>query len=267
MIDNKLCLVCVFAIALSGNVSVADEVEIAQRVDRLEHIVNGQGLISLLNRVEHLQDEIKRLHGDNELLRHELTTLRRRQRELYLDLDVLLQAQAVTTIAAVEGPVLDEMIPDQIDVMSDDSVSINQTINTGDDATSLAVDHDENDYQSALQVLRSGEYEQAIDMLDVFIDSYPQSDYLPNAYYWQGEANYVLHRFDLAILSFQTVIDRFPMSNKVADALLKRGFSQYELDKVTEAESTLTTVIESYPDTPAARLAKVRLAIIKQEVR
>ena len=90
---------------------------------------------------------------------------------------------------------------------------------------------------------------------------------MPNAYYWQGEANYVLRNFDLAITAFQTVIERFPVSSKVPDALLKQAFSQYELGQVALAKTNLKRVIEQYPTTSAARLAKVRLERLDKEAQ
>jgi tol-pal system protein YbgF len=100
--------------------------------------------------------------------------------------------------------------------------------------------------------------------LSSFPQQYPQSSYLPNVYYWQGEANYVVRNFDQAITAFQTVLDQYPDSNKVPDALLKRGFSEYEIGNADKATATLEQVLQDYPDSSAARLAKVRLDRIQQ---
>ena len=89
--------------------------------------------------------------------------------------------------------------------------------------------------------------------------------YLPNAYYWQGEAKYVLRQFADAAALFQIVIDEYPTSSKVADALLKRGFSEQEMGDSQRAEATLNQVVEKYPNSSAARLAKARLERINQQ--
>ena len=266
MLDNKnLFAMLALTAAMTANVSVADEQQMTERIERLERVINGQGLMSLLGRVEALQSEVQRLNGDNELLRHELATLRQRQRQLYLDLDERLQAQAKQAKTPSVALVLDEIAVDELEI---NAVPTENTLeNAAVTHNTATIDNGEEDYDRALKTLHGGQYEQAIDMFNLFIDDYPRSRYLPNAYYWQGEANYVLRDFKLAISSFQSVIERFPNSNKVADALLKRGFSQYELDQVAEAKTTLTNVMESYPDTSAARLAKVRLDLIKQEAR
>ncbi|MDC9725831.1 MAG: tol-pal system protein YbgF [Gammaproteobacteria bacterium] len=235
---GKKSLLAVMVLSpLMANTVWADEAALTQRIDRLERIIQGQGLVSLLGRVDQLQSEVQRLNGENESLNHQLEMMKKRQRDLYLDLDQRLQAQSVTAPTVIP------------------------------ETTPVAVENGEAAYQAALQTLRSGQYEQAITALSEFPEQYPQSHYLPSAYYWQGEANYVLRHFDLAIVAFQTVIDRFPESSKVADATLKQGFSQYELDQLELATATLTRVIDKYPNTSAARLAKVRLDRIKQATR
>lgn len=268
------------------NVVWADEAALNQRIDRLERIIKGQGLVSLLSRVDQLQNEIKRLNGENEALHHELEVMQKRQRDLYLDLDGrLLQSQsqavaitpptvAVTNVDDVIEPIILQAsspvktMQPAAEIQTPVAPEANAEVNTVPSAPAVerqvnaapvAVENGEAAYQAALQTLRGGQYEQAIAALSAFPEQYPQSNYLPNAYYWQGEANYVLRHFDIAVTAFQTVIDRFPASRKVADATLKLGFSQYELGTIDTAITTLKKVVEQYPNTSAARLAQVRL--------
>ncbi|MFW5450876.1 MAG: tol-pal system protein YbgF [Methylophagaceae bacterium] len=268
-----------FAILLSpmmANIAWADEAALTQRIDRLERIIQGQGLVSLLGRVDQLQNEVQRLNGDNESLRHEIELMQRRQRELYLDIDQRLQAQAaapapvVTEIEAPsvlepEQPAADNQVPAIEPVPAVEPTAEMETETSAPETSPVAVENGEAAYQSALQILRSGQYEQAVVALSAFPEQYPHSNYLPNAYYWQGEASYVLRNFDAATVAFQTVIDQYPASSKVADATLKLGFSQYELGQSDSAKTTLMNVMEQYPNTSASRLAKVRLDRIKQE--
>jgi len=274
---GKKALVVMLCLSPMMNVAVAEDGDLAQRVDRLERIIQGQGLVSLLSRVDQLQNEIQRLNGDNESLRHELEQMQDRQRKLYLDLDQRLQEQAASSVApatsetAVDEPVMaspnSEVSTEQTDVTPSQTTEANTELEAATTSSPVAVENGEAAYQAALQTLRSGQYEEAVTALAAFPQSYPQSSYLPNAYYWQGEANYVLRNFDAAIANFQTVIDKFPASTKVADATLKLGFSQYELGQVNEAKATLNSVMNEYSNTSAARLAKVRLDRINQETR
>jgi tol-pal system protein YbgF len=258
----------------------AGDEEMQKRITRLERIVKGQGLVSLLGRVDQLQNEVQRLNGDNETLRHQLETMKRRQREMYIDLDGRLQSQ-VLAVPPKEAPgvtTLQPVVSESVEIPQKSVEAVEKSVAkpvTKPDVkvqapaeqvvSPVAVENGEAAYQAALQTLRGGQYEAAIAALSVFPKEYPQSSYLPNAYYWQGEANYVLRNFDTAITAFQTVIEQFPVSSKVADAILKQGFSQYELGQVDVATQNLEKVIAKYPTTSAARLAKVRLERIQKE--
>ena len=257
---------------------LADDEVLNQRIERLERIIKGQGLISLLGRVDQLQQEVQRLNGDNEALRHQIELMKKRQREMYVDLDgrfsQLKPNQPVVVEQTVDAADPPAVIAETVEVNQGTPDVVNSTPTTsttqpiaGPDESPVSVENGEAAYQAALQTLRSGQYEEAIAALSAFPEQYPQSHYVPNAYYWQGEANYVLRNFDLAIAAFQTVIERFPVSSKVPDAVLKQGFSQYELGQLELAKSNLVKVIEQYPTTSAARLAKVRLERLEQESR
>ena len=275
---KKALVLALLLSPLMANTVRADEALLLEKIERLERIVKGQGLVSLLGRVDQLQNEVQRLNGDNELLRHELESMQRRQREMYIDLDQRLSSQTPSvmtpTIIESSDPSAPKVVTDNSDTMT---VSDQQNIITSvdpvtttdqvPDESPVAVENGEAAYQAALQTLRSGQYEQAITALSTFPEQYPNSHYLPNTYYWQGEAQYVLRNFDAAIVAFETVIKKFPISSKVADATLKLGFSQYELGQVDVAKATLTKVIENYSNTSAARLAKVRLERINQQTR
>ena len=270
---HKLLLL---ALTIACSSAIADEAALLQRIEKLERITSGQGLVTLSGKVDQLQAQIQDLNGQNEALMHKLESLERRQRELYLDLDKRIQTQAMTSIP-VQVPASTSVAPQAVPPSSS-SVStpvVPATVAVTQGASSSAtpplasepVDQGEEAYKSALQLLRSGQYESAVTALSAFPEQYPQSSYLPNVYYWQGEAQYVLRNFEAAITAFQTVVDGFPDSSKVPDALLKQGFSQHELAQIDTAKATLTTVIQQYPNTSAARLAKVRLDKIQQETR
>jgi len=253
---KKSVISAVILAATLPGVSWAEEAEpLSQRVERLERIIQGQGLMNLITRVDQLQAEVKRLNGENETLRHELEQMQKRQREMYIDLDERLQKQAQSTPPQPTMSVTDADTP--VTETPDETTEAGQTSST--DSAPAAVESGEAAYQAALQTLRSGQYEQAIAALQAFPEQYPGSTYLPNVYYWQGEAKYVLREFADAAALFQIVIDQYPSSSKVPDALLKRGFSEQEMGDTQRANATMQQVIDLYPDSSAAKLAKVRL--------
>jgi tol-pal system protein YbgF len=269
MLTKKAVVIAMMLSPIMSTVVLADEAALSQRIDRLERIIQGQGLVSLLGRVDQQQNAIQKLHGENESLRHELKLMKEQQRELYLDLDKRLLGQVANTQTAPAAISQTNQAGLPSSSINDTELeSVDQAINTQQpEGAPVAVENGEAAYQSALQILRSGQYEQAVVALAAFPEQYPQSSYLPNAYYWQGEANYVLRHFEAAIVAFKTVIDKFPASTKVADSMLKQGFSQYELGNVDGAKLMLNNVMQQYSNTSAAKLAKVRLDRIKEETR
>ena len=261
------------------NTAWADEAQLNNRIESLERIVKGQGLVSLMSRVDQLQSEVQQLKGDNETLRHQLNEMKRRQSEMSIAFDGRYQP-ITTTSPENESPLVEEAITELEGVVQPEEATVEKTeqptvgveviesevpIDSSDSL--MALENGDAAYQSAYQTLRGGQYKEAIVALSTFSEQYPQSNYLPNAYYWQGEANYVLRNFEGAIKAFEVVIEQFPVSSKVAGAILKKGFSQYELGQVDMAKANLEKVIELYPATSSARLAKVRLERIGKETR
>jgi tol-pal system protein YbgF len=272
-ISQKRCVLAIMVgVLMTPAISVAQQGDLQERVDRLERIIQGQGLANLIAQVDRLQNEVQRLNGTNEELQHQLEQMQKRQREQYIDLDERISSLPAQQASAPPAPVQQSDSADLVSEAAGAELEAEQASGPSDASTTppvatggpVSVENGEAAYQAALQTLRSGQYEQAIVTLSSFPQQYPQSSYLPNVYYWLGEAHYVVRQFEQAITAFQIVLDQYSDSNKAADSLLKRGFSEYELGQNDTAQSTLNQVLQQYPDSSAARLARVRLERIQQ---
>lgn len=272
--QKPFLLAIMVGVLMTPAVSFAQQGDLQQRVDRLERIIQGQGLASLITQVDRLQNEVQRLNGANEELQHQLEQMQKRQRDQYIDLDERISSLPARQSSAPPVSVEQSDSADQLSEAAGAELEAEQSLGGASTDTPTApavpsggpvsIENGEAAYQAALQTLRSGQYEQAIVALSTFPQQYPQSIYLPNVYYWLGEAHYVVRQFEQAITAFQTVLDQFYDSNKVADSLLKRGFSEYELGQNDTAQTTLNQVLQQYPDSSAAQLARVRLDRIQQ---
>ena len=280
---KKSLLALVISAFIVSNMVWSNELELLKRIERLERIIQGQGLVSLLVRIEQHQNAIRKLNGRTETLKHKFNEIQRRQSELYSGVEQWTEIGAVGSGVGGIGEIskLPSVTGQKLTIkkMVNELATVDKVIGL-DETTAppahlekidninimVPVDNGELAYQSALQILRSGQYEQAAAVLEAFPEQYPDSSYLPNAFYWQGETNYVLRNFDQAIVAFQTVIDQFATSNKVADAMLKQGFSQYELGQVGVAKKTLIAVMQKYPNTSVSRLARARLNRIRRQI-
>ncbi|MDD5037154.1 MAG: tol-pal system protein YbgF [Methylococcaceae bacterium] len=71
-----------------------------ERVAKLEKKLSGEGLLEMLNRMEQLQSDVLRLRGEVEELTHQLETVKRQQKDMYMDLDRRLPATATPPVPA-----------------------------------------------------------------------------------------------------------------------------------------------------------------------
>ena len=107
-------------------------------------------------------------------------------------------------------------------------------------------------YQFALSLLRSAEYDKAESAFQEFVDSHPDDTLTPNARYWLGETYYVRGDYVRAADVFLAGYRQNPKSPKAPDSLLKLGMSLNALDKKKEACATFGKLSEDFPDAPAS---------------
>lgn len=244
---------CLSAAAVSS--ARADEGDLESRVNRIE----SQTLVELLTRLDRLQNEMQQLRGQIEEQTHAMDGLQQRQKDMYLELDGRLrkleQGGAALPPDAGGGDTTG-MPPANADGVAPPPDA---------DAAGGSADNAQAAYQQAFELLKKGQYPQAIRGFQDFLGRYPGSDLANNAQYWIGEANYVSRTYPAALTEFRKVIDRYPSSSKVPDALLKIGFIYYQQSNWDKARTTLNQVKTRYPTSSAARLADERLRKMKQE--
>lgn len=85
----------------------ASEPTLEDRLERIESALSNQGLLQMLQQLETLEQEIARLRGAAEEQNHALAQLKKRQRDMYADMDRRLQRfenTAATTLDAGAPP-------------------------------------------------------------------------------------------------------------------------------------------------------------------
>ena len=118
-------------------------------------------------------------------------------------------------------------------------------------------------YQQALDLIKQKRYKDAKKTLNMYIEKHPHGERVANAYFWMGECEYNLQRFEEAILEYQKVISKYPKSNKVPDAYLKQGIAFAKLGDNESAKIVFNKLIKNYPKSPQVNIAKKQLANIK----
>ena len=105
VIVTALCLGCLGTLPAAAEDKPKETV--AQRLDRLERLLNSRGLLDMLQQIQQLQDEVRQLQGQIEVQDHKLEQLSERQRNLYADVDQRLrqlQQKGGTTTTGAAAP-------------------------------------------------------------------------------------------------------------------------------------------------------------------
>ena len=248
-----LGLIAAAVVGLSGCATTPPEQDPVQiklndldtRVARIEHLMTNQSLLQLANEIEALRADVRGMHDEVDRLGNDFETVRKRQRDLYTDLDQRLKSLE-THAPAPTAPA--------------PSAAAAPAAATAARAAAIMADGtDRGNYQAAFLLLKDSQYDQAIVAFSRFLADFPDSPLADNAQYWLGEAHYVNKDYPTALAAFQRVVDKYPLSRKLPDAMLKVGYCQYELKQWDQARAVLGTVTSRYADTPAGRLAQQRL--------
>jgi tol-pal system protein YbgF len=225
----------------------------AQRLDVLERRVSRVTELTL--QMDELRSENRQLRGEIENLGYEIEQLKRKQRDIYLDIDQRLSGgQGAGTPPAGEPAATPEagQTPAPVAVESRSPAPV---VASGNRSKIQA------EYQAAYDLLspQQRRYDDAAKAFASFLKKYPQDPLAPNAQYWLGEANYVSQHNAEAQQAFELVVERYPDSTKAPGALFKIGRLQQAAGKNDAARASFQRVLTDYPDSPAAGLARQRL--------
>ena len=234
---------------------------------------SNHAIYEVLGRLEQLQLELQQLRGMVEEQSQTIIDLKKRQGNIYSDLDLRLQELAGVDVSARKRlPEIARQAPEMADNVTMVEAENKQkpaqnteaTIETPaakDEAGSLeSVTDNENElYQSAYETLRNGHNARAISAFKSLLAKFPEGEYADNAQYWLGEAYKVNKEIDSAKAAFTKVITQYPDSPKVPDAILKLAYIELEQNNMAKARDYLTQITVSHPGTTAAHLASKKL--------
>lgn len=192
---------------------------------KTEGKADKSSLLELNNQSEQLRNEIAQIRGQIEVVLNELTTLKKRQQDFYVDLDTRLR----------------KLEP------------IKKTI----DGREVLVDSgEERAYNAAMALFQGGQYENAISAFSAFSMNYPNSGYAGTVQYWLGNSYYAQRDCKATVATLQNLVKKFADNPKVPDAMLNIATCQLELKEKAASRKTLEAVIAKFPGTESAQAAK-----------
>ena len=241
------CLALAAWVPLQANAGILDDdearkaiLELRAKVDSLSRELNARidtktdksAALEMVNANEQTTSEINKLRGQLEVLSNEITTVQKRQKDFYADLDARIK----------------KLEPRQVTI----------------DGQEAAVAPDEQtSYDTAMATFKAGDYKTAAAQLSEFVRRYPSSGYASNAQYWLGNAYYAQRDCKKAIAAQQVVATTYADSAKAPDAMLNIGTCYVELKDKKAANKALKDLIAKYPDSAAAQAARDRLPALK----
>jgi len=241
---------------------------------RLGRLVDNRAMLEMIQQVDQISEDINLLRGEIEVQGNDVVDIKKRQRELYQDIDrrlrdlesrgvaqapaaqVTVPAASSATQAAAEPAGSSTQVP---------SLAAGSTAAAASTPVTAPQAGEKEAYQAAFDTLKEGRYKEAKVELQAFLDKYPNGSFSGNAQYWLGEAHYVTRNFEQGIVEFEKVLNGFPGSNKVPDAMLKLGYTYYELKQYPESKAVLQELRTRFPNETASRLATKRLDRIRKE--
>lgn len=242
---HRLMLVLAGSLA----VSAATAASTSQRLDLLERRVAQ--ITELTLQLDEVRRENRELRGEIENLGHQIEQLKRKQRDIYLDIDQRLSGSQGGGAASLDtGPAGPGTAAAEAPVVAD-----KPPVASGNRPKIQA------EYQAAYDLLgpQNRRYDEAAKAFAKFLKKYPHDPLAPNAQYWLGEANYVSQKNAEALKAFELVVSRYPDSTKAPGALFKIGRLQQAAGNKSAARASFERVLTDYPESPAAGLARQRL--------
>ena len=187
-----------------------------------------------------LQQEVQELRGQVEQLSHALSEMQKTQNDRYLELDGRFQS------LMQQGDTGSYSEPASTGQQTNSTVAIT----AGQDEKAL--------YDTAVELIRTRQYDLAITQLQAIITQFPDGKYTANAYYWLGEVYAAKPEpdYEQARQALAQVITFFPENRKVPDAAFKLGKVYHLMGDCERATELLNQVIEQQQGRSVAILAR-----------
>jgi tol-pal system protein YbgF len=118
------------------------------------------------------------------------------------------------------------------------------------------------EYQAALEALRTGNVSGAVERLKHFSETYPKHPKADDALYYAALGELGQGELTRSAALLELVLQRYPAGDVVQDAMLKLGEVRLRLRQPAEARATYALLVQNFPGTPAALQAQARLSTL-----
>ena len=232
--------------------TAASSFSYAEETLNAESLRRSQG--ELLLQIEQLRQETQALRGLMEELSYQLGQMSSDQKTRYLDLDqrlgelVRIQKEAVVAVPTQGGTavVLDPATPDD-------------TTGQGVQAAAAPEISAQDAYNSAFQLIRERQFDDALAAMESFTQAYPDSELVLDARFWRGQVFDVLGRDQEAIEAFKSITLDAPDYRRILQVKVKLGKLLVKNQDLMNGRKILQEVITQAPESVEAGLASREL--------
>ena len=249
-------------------------------------------IVALQQRVDDLENSLRRVTGQLEQLDHKNAELNNRIERMQKDFDYKLCAvvaqqmgasteQGDTTAlpcaqttqtsissspsgmepAPAQGPIHLAPPPGVLGTLPAGSVPQGPPPAQPQRSASLSINRAK--FDSAMTLLARAQYDEARSAFRAFADTYPDDELTPQAIYWIADIAYVQKDYANAAHAFAEEIKKYPASPRAPESMLKLGQSLIAMGQKKEGCTALAALSSKYPDaskTVAARASEQRKA-------
>lgn len=221
----------------------------------------------LNQKVNDLQDTIRRLTGQNEQLDHRLSDTNARIERMQKDFDYKLCTMTAQQLGestdslpcggggAAQAPA-SSVAPNNAPHLSPPpgvlgTIPSNQPLPLAapgsPDAGGPPPNATRPQFDAAMNLLSKAQYDEARAAFRNFADTYPKDALAPQAVYWVGDIAYVQKDYPNAARAFAEEIKKYGSSPRAPDSMLKLGQSLIALKQKQEGCTTLGALPGKYP--------------------
>ena len=238
-----------------------------QRVTIVERQIAN--LNPLLVQMDDMQQQLQSLQGKLESQQHAVKVLEEQVRNQYLALDKRFGQRTNTTNAYSAKPAAN------VSTMANSALGPRPLVDLSSAKKENSTDRKsmipnaapsaaaERAYQAAFQLLKTKQYNEAIEAFELFNKKFPNDLNVANADYFLGQLYLLQGQADPAINFFKRFITRYSQDARVPDAMLQCGLAYFAKGDKQMAMDTFEKIIQQYPDSKAAQAAQARLQQFK----
>lgn len=221
-----------------------------KRVQSLEALINGKGLLDMQNQLEQIRQDVAQLKGDLEVVNHQLEDMRTKQNAQYTDLDN--RVKSLEFLAQQVSGQLGGALPGAAG-------------GGGSDASkpSDASQQEARAFSEAESLNQAGKYKEAFNAYDSFLKTYSGSKLAPDALYGMGYTQFALKSYKSSVATQQKFLENYASHPLAPNAMLSLANSQIQLGQIPAAKKTLKELIAAHPNAEVTPSAQKRLKVLE----